>query len=139
LRMAKSIIQEKTYAFASRMVKVYKYLTQEQREFVLSKQVLRSGTSIGANVEEALAAGSKADFVYKLTISAKEARGTSYWLRLLHDNGSLPSAAFTSIHQENLEIIKIITSIILTAKNGKSTNSKPKTPNSSAPSSRRRR
>jgi len=79
-------IRQKSYAFASRIVKAYKYPTREQREFVLSKQFLRSGTSIGANVEEALAASSTADFINKLNIAAKEARETSYWLRLLHDN-----------------------------------------------------
>ena len=76
-----NIILDKSYGFALRIVKAYKFLTQEQKEFVLSKQLLRSGTSIGANIEEAIAAGSKADFVHKLNTSAKEARETSYWLR----------------------------------------------------------
>jgi four helix bundle protein len=77
-----NIIWDKSYAFASRIIKVYKFLSEEKRELVLSKQLLRSGTSIGANVEEAIAASSKADFANKLNIAAKEARETSYWLRL---------------------------------------------------------
>ena len=76
--MKTSIIQQKTYDFASRIVKAYKFLVAEQKEYVLSKQLLRSGTSIGANVEEALAASSTADFIHKLNIAAKEARETSY-------------------------------------------------------------
>ena len=72
--MKENAIRQKSYAFASRIVKAYKYLTREQREFVLSKQLLRSGTSIGTNVEKALAASSTADFINKLNIAAKEAR-----------------------------------------------------------------
>ncbi|RZK11641.1 MAG: four helix bundle protein [Hymenobacter sp.] len=114
--MAASIIQQKSYAFACRIVKACKYLLSEPREFVLSKQLVRSGASVGANVEEALAASSTADFVHKLDIAAKEARETSYWLRLLHDNGFLPTAAFDSIYARNLEISKIIFRILLTTK-----------------------
>ena len=87
-----------------------------QKEYVLSKQLLRSGTSIGANVEEALAASSTADFIHKLNIAAKEARETSYWLRLLRDNDYLPETAFESIHAHKLEITKILSSILLTTK-----------------------
>ena len=114
--MNTNIILQKTYDFASRIVKAYKFLVGEQREYVLSKQLLRSGTSIGANVEEALAASSTADFIHKLNIAAKEARETSYWLRLLHDNDYLPEAAFESIHDHNIEITKILSSILLTTK-----------------------
>jgi four helix bundle protein len=116
------IIQQKSYTFASRVIKAYKYLVTEQREFVLSKQLLRSGTSSGANVEEALAASSTADFINKLNVAAKEARETSYWLRLLHDNDFLPTSAFNSVHQRNLELINIISSILITTKS-KSNNS----------------
>jgi four helix bundle protein len=84
---------------------------------------LRSGTSIGADVEEALAASSTADFVHKLNIAAKEARETSCWLRLLRDNDYLPSAASDSIHAHNAEVMKILSSIILTTK--ANTNSPP--------------
>ena len=114
--MKASIIQQKSYDFASRVVKAYKFLVNEQREYVLSKQLLRSGTSIGANVEEALAASSTANFIHKLNIAAKEARETSYWLRLLRDNDYLPEAAFDSIHQHNTEILKILSSILITTK-----------------------
>ena len=122
--MKANIIQQKSYDFASRIVKAYKFLIGEQREYVLSKQLLRSGTSIGANVEEALAASSTADFVHKLNIAAKEARETSYWLRLLRDNDFLPESAFESIHTHNLEIIKLLSSILLTTK----ANTNPKLP-----------
>lgn len=114
--MRDNVIQQKSYAFASRIVKMYKYLLHEQREFVLSKQVLRSGTSVGANVEEALAASSKADFIAKLTIAAKEARETTYWLRLLHDNDYLPTPLFNSLHSDNTEISKLLSSILMTTK-----------------------
>ena len=111
-----NIICDKTYAFALRIVKLYKYLTLEQKEFVLAKQLLRSGTSIGANVEEAIAASSKADFVHKLNVAAKEARETSYWLRLLKDSQYLPEKAFESIHEDRLEIRRIISSILISMK-----------------------
>lgn len=113
--MKVNLVQEKSYAFASRIVKAYKFLTAEKREYILSKQLLRCGTSIGANVEEAIAGVSRADFVHKLTISAKECRETSYWLRLLHDNDFLPTPLFDSLHSQNTELLRILTSIILTA------------------------
>ncbi len=97
-------------------MKVYKFLLSEQREYVLSKQLLRSGTSVGANVEEALAASSKADFIAKLNIAAKETRETSYWLRLLHDNEYLPTPIFNSLHAEILAIVKILSSILISTK-----------------------
>jgi four helix bundle protein len=111
-----NIVRDKSCAFASRIVKVYKFLIKEQREFVLSKQMPRSDTSIGANVEEALAASSRADFVNKLNIAAKEARETSCWLRLLHDNEYLKPAHFNSLHEQNQELIKIISSILISTK-----------------------
>ena len=114
--MKESIIQQKSYVFASCIVKAYKYLVHEQREYVLSKQLLRSGTSVGANVEEALAASSRADFINKLNVAAKEARETSYWLRLLYDNDFLPHPAFESIYAHNLELIRILSSILLSSK-----------------------
>ena len=111
-----NIIVDKSYAFALRIIKTYKYLTQEQKEFVLSKQLLRSGTSIGANVEEAIAASSKADFIHKFNIAAKEARETSYWLRLLKDSNYFPDKAFDSIQEDCLEVRRIISSILITMK-----------------------
>ncbi|TPE45451.1 four helix bundle protein [Pontibacter mangrovi] len=99
--MAESIVATKSYNFALRIIKLYKHLTREQREFVQAKQVLRSGTSIGANVEEALGGQSKADFRHKLSIALKEARETSYWLRLLKDSEYIKPDAFNSILSEN--------------------------------------
>jgi four helix bundle protein len=119
--MKENIIVDKTYAFASRIVKLYKYLTHDQKKYVLSKQVLRSGTSIGANVEEAVAACSRADFISKLTIAAKEARETAYWLRLLHDNEYLPSPLFHSLSTDIDEIKRILGSIVLSAKSPNTT------------------
>jgi four helix bundle protein len=80
-----NVVQEKSYQFAKRIVRVYQHLSEEKREFVLSKQLLRSGTSIGANIEEAIGGNSKRDFKAKLRISYKEARETKYWIRLLRD------------------------------------------------------
>ena len=120
--MPESIVATKSYSFALRIIKLYKHLTQEQREFVLAKQILRSGTSIGANVEEALGGQSKADFRHKLSIALKEARETSYWLRLLRDPDFIKPDAFNSIHGDCEELVKILKSIILTSQQ-KETNS----------------
>ena len=114
--MKENIIQKKSYAFALNMISLYKLLTLEKKEFVLSKQLLRSGTSIGANVEEALAASSKADFINKINISAKENRETNYWLRLLKDSDYITEDIFKQLHSECLEMQKIFSSILLTAK-----------------------
>lgn len=84
-----NIIQEKSYDFAVRIVNLYKHLSQEKKEFVLSKQLLRSGTSIGANIEETIGGQSRKDFYAKLTIAYKEARETHYWIRLLKDTSFL--------------------------------------------------
>jgi len=85
-----NVIQQKSYAFALRIIQLYRYLAQEKKEFVLAKQILRSGTAIGANVEEAIGAQSKKDFLSKMAIAYKEARETKYWLRLLKDTKYLP-------------------------------------------------
>jgi four helix bundle protein len=87
-----NVVQEKSYAFALRIVRMYRHLTEKRKEFVLSKQILRSGTSIGANIEEAIGGQSGRDFLAKLNIAYKEARETHYWLRLLHDSGYLADA-----------------------------------------------
>ena len=99
------IITEKTYHFALRIVKAYRYLKEEQNEYVLSKQMLRSGTSIGANCKEAIYAQSTLDFINKLSIALKEASETEYWLDLLHDSQYIDDKSFESIHNENIEII----------------------------------
>lgn len=104
-------IQMKSYAFAVRMVRLYQFLAENKREFVLSKQLLRCGTSIGANIEEAIGAQSKPDFLSKMSIAYKEARETSYWLRLLKDTGFLTQAEYDSTHADAEELCRIIASI----------------------------
>ncbi len=112
-----NVIQIKTYAFAIRIVNLYKYLTNEKREFVLSKQLLRSGTSVGANIEEALGGQSRKDFFAKLTIAYKEARESHYWIRLLKDTGYLNEKEFNGLINDIEEILKIIGSIQKTIRN----------------------
>lgn len=111
-----NLIVDKSKSFALRIIKLYKYLCSEKNEYVLSKQLLRSGTSIGANIKEAIRGQSKADFVFKLNISLKEASETEYWLELLHESDYITYAQFESIHGDCVEIIKILTSIIKSSK-----------------------
>ncbi|MBM2813796.1 MAG: CHP02436-containing protein [Ignavibacteria bacterium] len=111
-----NIIVGKSYKFAIRIIKLYKFLIDEKKEYVISKQILRSGTSIGANINEAQSAESKMDFVHKLGISAKETRETEYWLNLLKDTNYIDKKSFDSISKDSSEILKIINSIILTSK-----------------------
>lgn len=108
---SENVIQAKSYAFAVRIVLLYRHLLKEKREFVLAKQLLRCGTSIGANVEEAIGGQSRADFVSKLSIAYKEARETSYWLRLLKDTGYLTEQEFDSIYADSDELCRIIAAI----------------------------
>lgn len=112
-----NVIQIKSYAFAVRIIKVYQFLCYEKKEFVLSKQLLRCGTSVGANVEEAIGAQSQKDFFAKLSISYKEARETHYWLRLLKDTEYISVKQFQSLLNDTEEILKIIGSIKKTIKN----------------------
>lgn len=112
-----NIIQLKSYAFAIRIVKVYKYLVDEKKEFVLSKQLLRCGTSIGANIEEAIGAQSSKDFFSKLTISYKEARETKCWIRLLYDTNYFNNVQAKSLLIDIEEILKILGSIQKTLRN----------------------
>lgn len=111
-----NIAQTKSYDFALRIIKLYQHLSSSKREYVLSKQLLRSGTSIGANIEEAIGGSSRADFLNKITISYKEARETSYWLRLLHDTNYLTSTQFESIHKDAEELLRILGSIQVSTK-----------------------
>ena len=113
-----NLIREKSYKFALEMVKLYNFLLMKN-EYVLSKQILKSGTSIGANVEESQAAQSKKDFISKLSIANKEARETLYWLRLLKDSGYIQnySNKDTSFNEIN-SIINILTKIIKTLQEG---------------------
>lgn len=112
-----NILQQKSYAFAIRTVRAYQFLTSEKKEFVLSKQFLRSGTSIGANVEEAIGGQSDKDFYAKLTIVYKEARETRYWIRLLKDTDYFDALQATSLLNDCEEILKITGTIIKTLKN----------------------
>ena len=110
-----NIIVKKSYAFALEVITLYKLLI-EKKEFVMSKQILRSGTSIGANIHEAVASESKKDFIHKLSIAVKESRETSYWLNLLKDSNFINKEDFNKLHISCPEIIKIFNSIILTTK-----------------------
>lgn len=114
-----NIVKEKSFAFAIRIVHLYQYLCGEKKEFVLSKQILRSGTSIGANIEEAQGGISTADFTYKISIAYKEARETHYWLRLLHATNYIEQDAFESILADCEELCKLLYSIFRTAKTSK--------------------
>lgn len=127
---SESIISTKSYAFALEVIKIYKYLYNEKKEFVLSKQLLRSGTSIGANINEAVSGQSKRDFVHKLSIALKEARETLYWLKLLTDSGYIELSNFDTLSRSCEEIIRILSSIILTTKEKYFSNSKEATHNS---------
>lgn len=109
-------VREKSFAFALRVVKLARYLAEEKREFVLSKQVLRSGSAIGALVREAEHAESRADFVHKMSIALKEANETEYWIDLLRQSGYLTSEAAVSIHADSVELIKMLVSIVKTTK-----------------------
>ena len=109
-------IEQKSYQFAIRIVEMYKHLSSERKEFVLSKQVLRSGTSIGANVSEAQGGSSKRDFINKLNIAFKEAKETKYWLKLLYDTNYLDKEIYDPVYTDCEEILKILFSIIRTSK-----------------------
>jgi four helix bundle protein len=114
-----NIIQEKSYRFALEIIDLYKVLKNQENEYVLSKQILRSGTSIGSNVEEAIGGQSKKDFISKLSIAYKEARETHYWIRLLRDSNYLNSQKADSLLRDCVELQKIIGSILNTMKNQK--------------------
>ena len=105
---------EKSFSFALRIVKLYRHLSDKEKEFVLSKQVLRSGTSIGANVEESLGAQTPADFQTKISIAYKEALETSYWLRLLNASKFITDKQFNSIYSDCSELIRILGSTQIT-------------------------
>jgi len=114
--MSNSIIKTRSFQFAIQMVNFYKLLISEQKEFVMSKQVLRAGTSVGANVREAMNAQSTADFIHKMAIAQKECDETLYWLELLKETGYVNEAVFTPMQKEATELLKIIRSIIITVK-----------------------
>ncbi|MBQ9338145.1 MAG: four helix bundle protein [Lentisphaeria bacterium] len=113
---SESLAMEKSFAFALRIVKLYQHLADKKKEFVLSKQVLRSGTSIGANLEESRGAQSSSDFQAKISIAYKEARETSYWLRLLHASKYLTDRQFNSVNSDCEELVRILGATQLTMK-----------------------
>ena len=117
--MKQSIIKEKSKDFALQIIKLYQYLTEkaERREYILSKQVVRSGTSIGANVKEGLRGQSRPDFRAKMSIALKEASETEYWLELLYESGYIDEVSYDSIINDNREIIKILTRIVKNSDN----------------------
>ena len=112
--MKPNIVRDKSYAFALRTISLAKWLKQ-QKEFEIAGQVLRSGTAIGSNVEEALAGVSRADFIAKMSIASKEARETHYWLRLLHDSKIVADSRISPLENENVELIRVLTAIVKTS------------------------
>ncbi|UQD56028.1 four helix bundle protein [Flavobacterium sp. K5-23] len=114
--MSESIVKTKSFELAIRGVNFYKYLVSEKKEYIMSKQFLRSVTSVGANVREAVNAQSKPDFIHKLSIAQKECDESLYWLELLKGTDYISEIEFNSIHQQSNEVLKIIRSIIITSK-----------------------
>ena len=114
--MAENIIKIKSFNFALRIIKLSQFLNFEKKEFILSKQLLRSGTAIGALVRESEQAESKRDFIHKLAIAQKEANETDYWLELLYQSDYLNQTQFQSIKSDIIEINKILASVIITTK-----------------------
>lgn len=112
--MKSSIVKDKSYSFALRIITLARWL-KEQKEFEIAGQILRSGTSIGSNIEEALAGFSRADFTAKMSIASKEARETHYWLRLLRDSKIVLEARIKALENDVLELIRILTAIVKTS------------------------
>ena len=114
--MKENVVQDKSFLFAVRIINLYKYLTIKKKEFVLSKQILRCGTSIGANIEESIGGRSDKEFLFKLEISYKEARETIYWLKLLKATDYISVSEFESLFNVADEICRILAKIIITLK-----------------------
>ena len=114
--MSENTVKDKSFGFAIRVVKLYKYLCDDKKEFILSKQLLRSGTSVGAMIREAEFAETKKDFIHKMAIAQKEINETIYWLELLHATDYIRNDYFESINKDAVELIKLITAIIKSAK-----------------------
>ncbi len=114
--MKENIVKDKSFAFAIRIVRLYQHLCDVKKEYVISKQLLRSGTSVGAMIREAEHAETKADFKHKMAIAQKEINETLYWLELLKETDYLSNDEFSSINKDAIEIIKLITAIIKTTK-----------------------
>ena len=114
--MADNIIKSKSFSFALSIVKLYQFLSSEKKEFVLSKQLLRSGTSIGALVRESEHSESKLDFIHKLAIAQKEDNESDYWLELLFETKYISESEFLNLKPKIIELLKLLTSIINTSK-----------------------
>lgn len=114
--MKQSILKDKSKAFALRVIKLYSYLKETRNEYIMSKQLLRCGTSIGANISEAFFGQSEADFISKLSIAQKECAETLYWLELLHESDIIETTHFQSIYADATELMKLLTSSIQTMK-----------------------
>ena len=115
--MRESVLKIKSYKFAIRVVKLYQFLIKEKKEFVLSKQILKSGTAIGALIREAEFAQSRADFTNKMNIALKEASETIYWLEILKDTGYIDDKLFSSLNNDCEEFIRMLVSTVKTSKN----------------------
>ena len=116
LKRENNILLTKVDAYSNRIIRLYIYLKDEEKEFILSKQLLRSGTSIGANIAESQSAQSSADFIHKLEVALKEAKETHYWLEKLLVGEYINEVGYKSMSNDNVEIIKLLTSIIITKK-----------------------
>ena len=114
--MSQYIVRDKSFSFALRIIKLSKYLNEQKKEYVLSKQVLRSGTAVGALIREAEQGESKADFIHKLAIALKEAKKTEYWLAILFHSDYVKEKSYLSINADVEELIKLLVSIIKTSK-----------------------
>jgi len=115
--MKENIVVSKSFKFSVSVIRIYQFLVSEKKEYILSKQILRSGTSIGANIEEAIGGISDKDFIAKMSIAYKEARETKYWLRLLHETNYLSDKQFNTLLEGCEELLKILFTIINTSKN----------------------
>lgn len=116
--MAENVVLEKSHAFALRIIRLYKFLSEEKSELVISKQVLLAGTDVGAHVKEAEEAESREIFITEMGVALRKAGRTEYWLQLLHESNFLDEKAFNSIHADCLELIKLLTKIVKTSKVG---------------------
>jgi len=114
--MPENVIKNKSFVFAIRIIKLYQFLCEAKKEFILSKQLLRSGTAVGALIREAEHAEGKTDFKHKMSIAQKEINETIYWLELLKETGYLTDEQFQSINSDAIEVIKLLTSIIKSTK-----------------------
>jgi len=114
--MRRNVIKEKSFGFALRIIEMYKFLVDEKKEYIMPKQLLRSGTAIGAMVRESEHAKSKADFIHKLSIGLKEANETEYWLELLYESAYIDGEQFTSNSNDLKEILRLLISIIKSSK-----------------------